>query len=110
MAGGGGGRKEDEAEEVVGCVSCKEGVGMGDYPEPCKEASIFRLSVKASARGQGVAGMLMEAAETFAMEKGAERIYADTANTKAASCYKKRGYIEDGSVMHLKKDLLISLK
>ena len=92
-------------EEILGCVACKEGQNISDCDPASKDASIFRLSVAEFARGQGVASLLMDAAEQFAREQGALQIFAVTGNPKAARLYLKRGFSEDGSTWKLKKPL-----
>ena len=55
------------------------------------------LYVAETSRGQGVANLLMDAAETAAREAGATRIFLRTAhdNTPAQALYESRGWKQD---------------
>ena len=55
------------------------------------------LYVAETSRGQGVANLLMDAAETAAREAGATRIFLRTAhdNTQAQALYESRGWKQD---------------
>ena len=55
------------------------------------------LYVAETSRGQGVANLLMDAAETAAREAGATRIFLRTAhdNTPAQGLYESRGWKQD---------------
>ncbi|WP_338147749.1 GNAT family N-acetyltransferase [Neoroseomonas terrae] len=70
---------------------------------PLKEDAaweICRMYVDAAARGSGIAGALLDTAETHARNSGAERmvLWTDTRFTRAHGFYEKLGYVRHGSI------------
>lgn len=71
-----------DEDEVVGCVAV----------EPYGEAGLLRsLAIAAGARGRGLGGQLVEAAEASARTGGLQALYLLT--TTAAPFFEARGYV-----------------
>lgn len=81
-------------ERVVGAVGVRKGYEEKEEHDPdCKLASIWRMSVDASVRRQGVGTALMGAAEDWARENKCTRMKLVTANPVAGKFYvDKAGY------------------
>jgi DNA-binding MarR family transcriptional regulator/GNAT superfamily N-acetyltransferase len=75
-------------DEVVGCVMLRRLASIPHAAE-CK-----RLYVKPAARGNRIAGQLLDAMEAFALQHGYKWIYLDTYHdlNTAIALYERRGY------------------
>lgn len=84
----------DRAGSVVGCVGVKAGETLVWVSEDtsCNTASVWRLSVDASVRRQGLATLLMKAVEAWAAANGFQRVRMMTANCIASTFYEGLGY------------------
>jgi GNAT superfamily N-acetyltransferase len=89
------------AGEVVGCCGVKLGIHEGgpELPLPAlggttrEHSSVWRVSVSARARRRGVGKTLMDAAEAWAIQVGANCMLLVTGNSIASSFYcEKCGY------------------
>lgn len=89
------------AGKVVGCCGVKLGMHEGgpELPLPapdgqaCVLSSVWRVSVSARARRRGVGKSLMDAAEAWAVQAGANRMLLVTGNSIASVFYcEKCGY------------------
>jgi DNA-binding MarR family transcriptional regulator/GNAT superfamily N-acetyltransferase len=76
-------------EKAVGCVLLRR-LSSIPFAGECK-----RLYVRPEARGNGLAGALLDAQEAFARSKGLQWIYLDSYDDLKAAIdlYKKRGYL-----------------
>jgi GNAT superfamily N-acetyltransferase len=74
-------------DNVIGCVALRH------IAEP-NAAEVKRMYVRPEARGQGVAQLLLETAEKFALAAGYHWIYLDTADDMkaAARFYQRNGF------------------
>ncbi|MFI5736340.1 GNAT family N-acetyltransferase [Kribbella sp. NPDC051587] len=82
----------DADGDVLGVVA----IHVGPYFERTGNwARVVALVVSARARGQGIGGQLMAAAEEFAAEHGCLRIELSSADrrTEAHVFYERRGYV-----------------
>ena len=79
---------EDEADNVVACA------GIGELPGAAGVCELQRMFALPSARGSGVAALLMEACLTFAKEHY-EKCYLETLGnmTRAQRFYEKSGFV-----------------
>ena len=86
-----------EGERIVGTVT----LFLGFPPNQPHRAEIGKLMTRVSHRGRGIASALMEAAETFACERGKSHLVLDTADDGgAASLYERLGYVRAGVIPH----------
>jgi [ribosomal protein S18]-alanine N-acetyltransferase len=62
------------------------------------EGEVANVAVAPSARGRGIAGLLLDAAIAAASEHGAEALYLDVreSNARARALYDSRGFVEVG--------------
>ena len=79
-------------EKVVGSIAIAPAGEVGDAWE------ITKMYVDPAIRRAGLATLLLEAAETFAVERDAARmvLWTDTRFEGAHRFYERRGYIHDG--------------
>ena len=98
--------REDDGT-VLGLVGIKRGMDYKQDPadttdEDYKWCSIWKMSVREDARGQGVACRLMQACEVWAKERSMDAIRLYTANPIAASFYtNKAGFVEIKKTDHV---------
>ncbi len=83
------------AGQVVGTV--------GAYPEEEDGWAISRMYLDRSLRGTGLADRLLDRAETYAMEAGAQRLalWSDTRFERAHRFYERRSYVRSGPIRAL---------
>jgi GNAT superfamily N-acetyltransferase len=80
-----------DGERTVGCVVLRPLTGVA--PRACE---VKRLYVRPAHRGAGLAGMLMDALETYARGAGYDAIYLDSKEglDDAVRLYRRRGYVD----------------
>ena len=84
-------------DEATHLVAVRDGTVVGTCRLLAHGATVHlgRLAVDASARRQGIAGMLVQAADDWAREHGADRLLL-SAQTNATGLYLAAGYIAVG--------------
>ena len=88
------GDRDGSDQEALQLVAVDDGVVIGTCRmliEPGGTAKFARLCVRANARGRGIAGRLLAAAEAEARKAGARRIGMH-AQTDALGLYERAGY------------------
>ena len=77
-----------DGEEIVGCIALRRLDAMRAAGE------VKRLYVKPSARGRGIAGLLLDALHEYAQRAGYATLYLDSKDDlrDAIRFYRKRGY------------------
>ena len=84
-------------DEATHLVAVRDGTVVGTCRLLAHGATVHlgRVAVDASARRQGIAGMLVQAADDWAREQGADRLLL-SAQTYATGLYLAAGYIAVG--------------
>jgi N-acetylglutamate synthase-like GNAT family acetyltransferase len=79
----------EKAGDTIGCVALRALPQVA--PRACE---VKRLYVRASYRGAGIAGTLMDTVEAYARDAGYDSMYLDTFEALAAAVrfYERRGY------------------
>ena len=96
-----------EGDKPVGMIEAR----LRDYAEGCETSPVGYIEawfVREDFRGKGVAGMLAQAAENWAREKGCMEMASDTwlENEASIRAHQKMGYCEVERLVHFTKRLI----
>ncbi len=92
--GAAGGEADEATAGVIGFVSIAIIDERSPFFRPMRYARIGTLGVDAARRGQGIGRALMQAAETWALSRGAEELHLNVwaFNQRARAFYDELGY------------------